>query len=125
AEGLGRRIPDEAWRHRYAPPLRPAVDEREGEDARALPGHRPGVPVAYEGLVVDPAAALPRRRGGKAGAVDIDAPHVAVGPDRHLIARGREQIAADAGGEGGELLRRPARRRDPPELVAARGVAQK
>ena len=64
------------------------------------------------------------RRGGKAGAVDVGAAHVAVGPDRDPVARRREQIAADVGGEIGDLLRGAARGRDPPQLIAARSVAQ-
>src|SRR5207253_720272 len=93
------------------------------EEARAHARLRPGVPVAHEGLVIDPARAVVRCRAGDVGAAHILTGHVAVRPDHHSAAVRCDQETADSVGDIGDLLGRLATA-DTPYLIAARFAGQ-
>ena len=96
AERLGRRVADKARRERSPRPLSHAVHQRKGEDARANARLAPRVPVAHEGFVIDPAAALADTDGRNVRAIGVGAPHVPIGPDGDPVSGRGDRIAGEA-----------------------------
>src|SRR5207248_6115327 len=102
AERLRRGIADEiAFQRNSAARELPASDG-EAEQARLHTGSRPGVPVADEELVVD-ARAAGLRFFRQAGAIEVRAPEIAVGPDDDFVTRRRKLEPADVALELADL----------------------
>ena len=115
AERLGRRVAGRSARadrsvHGDASAGGPALREIEHEDTADRAGRLPAVPMAHEALValIKPSVARTGQMRGPIGlAAESRAAARDFGPDRELVALGRDGEPIDGGVETGDERRRP------------------